>query len=160
VGHRLTVLVAFIALNTAMTGGAAAQTVPTSAAGSAPLATSDGETSGTQLQVTKLKRSGDSVMLQFVLINNSDSAYDPNNLNSSQYRSVDGVYLLDLAGKKKYEVVRDSDKNCLCSQGLQAIPAKSRANFWAKFPAPPGTVQKLGIVVPHFVPMDDVPLSP
>jgi hypothetical protein len=157
--RRLIVLVVFFALSTAMAGRADAQSAPTPASGSAPLAISDGEAPGTQLLVTKLKRSGDSVMLQFVLINNSDSAYDPNNLNSSQYRSVDGVYLVDLAGKKKYEVVRDSDKNCLCSQGLQAILSKSRANFWAKFPAPPGSVQKLGVVVPHFVPMDDVPLS-
>jgi len=124
------------------------------------IATADGETSGTQVQVKQLKRvSGDSVMLQFVLINNSDSAYDPNNLQSSNYRSVDGVYLVDMAGKKKYEVVRDTTGTGVCSQNLGSIPSKSSANVWAKFPAPPDSVQKLGVVVPHFIPMDDVPLS-
>jgi len=157
--NRLRIL-CILALGIAMAGVAGAQSSPAApAAGTSPIATADGEAPGTQLQVTKFKRAGDSVMLQFVLINNSDSSYDPNNLQSSNYRSVDGVYLVDLAGKKKYEVVRDSTGAGVCSQNLQAIPSKSSVNVWAKFPAPPDSVQKLGIVVPHFMPMDDVPLS-
>ena len=157
--NRLTVLCIF-ALSIAMAGVAGAQSSPAApAAGPSPIATADGEAPGTQLQVTKLKRSGDSVMLQFALINNSDSAYDPNNLQSSNYRSVDGVYLVDMTGKKKYEVVRDSTGAGVCSQNIAAIPSKSSANYWAKFPAPPDSVQKVGVVVPHFIPMDDVPLS-
>jgi len=158
VGNRLSIL-CILALGIAVAGIAGAQNSPAPAAGSSPLATADGEAPGTQLQVTKFKRAGDSVMLQFLLINNSDSSYDPNNLQSSNYRSVDGVYLVDLAGKKKYEVVRDSTGAGVCSQNLQAIPSKSSINVWAKFPAPPDSVQKLGVVVPHFMPMDDVPLS-
>ena len=157
-GNRLSIL-CILALGIAVAGIAGAQNSPAPAAGSSPLATADGEAPGTQLQVTKFKRAGDSVMLQFLLINNSDSSYDPNNLQSSNYRSVDGVYLVDLAGKKKYEVVRDSTGAGVCSQNLQAIPSKSSINVWAKFPAPPDSVQKLGVVVPHFMPMDDVPLS-
>jgi hypothetical protein len=153
-------LLCIFALSIALAGVAGAQSSPAApAAGPSPIATADGEAPGTQLQVTKLKRSGDSVMLQFALINNSDSAYDPNNLQSSNYRSVDGVYLVDMAGKKKYEVVRDSTGAGVCSQNIQAISAKSSANYWAKFPAPPDNVQKVGVVVPHFIPMDDVPLS-
>lgn len=105
--NRLSVLCIF-AFSIAMAGEAGAQSSPAPAAGPSPIATTDGEAPGTQLQVTKLKRSGDSVMRQFVLINNSDSSYDRNNLQSSNYRSVDGVYLVDLADKKKYEVARDS----------------------------------------------------
>jgi hypothetical protein len=159
---RLSLLL-ILALGVAMiwlTGSASAQSSPAApAAGPSPIATADGEAPGTQLQVTKLKRSGDSVMLQFALINNSDSSYDPNNLQSSNYRSVDGVYLVDMAGKKKYEVVRDTTGAGVCSQDLAKIPSKSSANYWAKFPAPPDSVQKVGVVVPHFIPMDDVPLS-
>jgi hypothetical protein len=140
-------------------GSPAPAAAPT-AASPAPV-TADGESPGTQVQVKSLKRvGGDSVMLELVLINNSDSAYDPNNLQSSQYRSADGIYLVDITGKKKYEVVRDTDKSCLCSQNLQQIGGKSSLNVWAKFPAPPDSVQKIGIVVPHFMPMDDVPISP
>ncbi len=127
------------------------------------IATADSEAPGMQLQVTKLKRAGDSVMLQFTVINNSDADADLNTLWGQQDRSVDGVYLVDLAGKKKYEVVRDTDKSCVCSHDLHSgsgsFKSKSSVNLWAKFPAPPDSVQKLGVVVPHFMPMDDVPLS-
>jgi hypothetical protein len=159
-GHRVTVLVVLFVLSIAMSGVADAQTSPAPAAAPPPIATTDSETPGVQLQVTKLKRLGDSVMLQFVLINNSDSSYDPQKLDASGlHRNADGIFLLDLAGKKKYEVVRDSDQQCLCSHDLQPMAAKSRLNVWAKFPAPPDNVKKLGVVVPHFLPMDDVPLS-
>ena len=160
-GHRLTVFAVLSVLSIATAGGAEAQTPPTPAAAPPPIATADSETPGVQLQVTKLKRLGDSVMLQFVLINNSDSSYDPQKLDASGVgrRNADGIFLLDLAGKKKYEVVRDSDQQCLCSHDLQPMAAKSRLNVWAKFPAPPDNVKKLGVVVPHFMPMDDVPLS-
>ncbi|MGO9848361.1 MAG: hypothetical protein ACLPKT_17750 [Methylocella sp.] len=136
-----------------------APAAPAAAAPSAPV-TADGEASGTQVQVKALKRvGGDSLMLELVIINSSDTAYDPNNLQSSTYRSDDGIYLVDMTGKKKYEVVRDTDGNCLCSKNLESIAGKSSLNIWAKFPAPPDTVQKIGIVVPHFMPMDDVPIS-
>ena len=161
-GHPLTVLVVLFGLSIAVSGQAGAQAAPAPAAAPAPIATADSETPGVQLQVTKLKRLGDSVMLQFVLINNSDSPYDPQKIDGSGVgrRNADGVFLVDLAGKKKYEVVRDSEKQCLCSHDLQPINAKSRLSVWARFPAPPDNVKKLGVVVPHFLPMDDVPLSP
>jgi hypothetical protein len=160
-GHRVTGLVVLFVLSIAMSGVTDAQTSPAPAAAPSPIATADSETPGVQLQVTKLKRVGDSVMLQIVLINNSDSSYDPQKLDGSGAgrRNADGVFLLDLAGKKKYEVVRDSDQQCLCSHDLQPMGAKSRLTVWAKFPAPPDNVKKLGVVAPHFLPMDDVPLS-
>jgi hypothetical protein len=157
--HRLTVLGAFLALSIGMTEWAVAQAPPKQAAGPSPIATTDSETPGVQLQVMKLKRSGDSVLLQFVLVNNSDSNYDTRKLDSSSHSSADGVYLLDTPGKKKYEVVRDSNSRGVCSQDLPQLAAKSSLNVWAKFPAPPDSVKKIGIVAPHFMPMDDVPLS-
>lgn len=165
--NRLSVLYIF-ALSVAMAGlgsrayaqGSPAPAAAPTAASPAPV-TADGESPGTQVQVKELKRvGGDSLMLELVLINNSDSAYDLNALTGSQYRSADGIYLVDVTGKKKYEVVRDSNKSCLCSQNVGSVSAKSSANVWAKFPAPPDSVQKIGVVVPHFMPMDDVPISP
>ncbi|HEX7968417.1 MAG TPA: hypothetical protein VF502_09365 [Stellaceae bacterium] len=55
--------------------------------------------------------------------------------------------------------MRDSANHCLCSRTLDNIAPKSSINLWARFPAPPEGVQKISIVVPHFIPMDDVPLS-
>jgi hypothetical protein len=126
-----------------------------------PIATTDGETSAMQLQIVQFKRSGSSVMLRFTIINNSDTAFLVNGTLTSSccHVAVDGVYLIDLANKKKYEVVTDADKKCVCSRDFGDIAPKASVNLWAKFPAPPDNVQKMGIVVPHFIPMDDVPLS-
>jgi len=165
--YRLSLFLALIS-SVAMAGlsvRAYAQASPAPAAAAAAAApsapvTSDGEAPGTQVQVKSLKRvGGDSLMLELVIINSSDTAYDPNNLQSSKYRSADGIYLVDMTGKKKYEVVRDTDGSCLCSKDLESIAGKTSLNVWAKFPAPPDGVQKIGIVVPHFMPMDDVPIS-
>ncbi|MFA6986708.1 MAG: hypothetical protein WC213_10930 [Arenimonas sp.] len=143
----------------------------TMAAASAPppatvvLAGADGEKPGVRVEVTELKRgTGDTVSLKFALINDSDqelnlaSGYLGSSL-SEDYRSVGGVHLMDPAGKKKYLVVRDAEQDCVCSANVANVKPKTRVNLWAKFPAPPADVQKVGIVVPHFSPMDDVPIS-
>jgi hypothetical protein len=147
----------------AMTGLAYAEAAP-SATAAAPIATADGETSGMQVQVKSLKRTGgDALLLQFVIINNSDNSFGvsgtflpPGEMNRTD---VSGVNLVDVAGKKKYEVIRDADKNCLCSRDFSGIPSKGSLNLYAKFPAPPDSVQKIEVNVPHFMPMEDVPIS-
>jgi hypothetical protein len=102
-------------------------------------------------------------MFRFAVVNDGEQALDLNQLMKGEgtvdWHSVDGVYLLDNAGKKKYLVVRDSDKHCVCSRNIQDLPAKTTGNFWAKFPAPPDNVDKVSVVVPHFIPMDAVPLG-
>ena len=44
-------------------------------------------------------------------------------------------------------------------QGPLAPEEEARANLYAKFPAPPGDVEKITVEIPHFIPMDDVPIS-
>ena len=146
-----TVIAASILSLTWIAGAVAAEAV----------ATTDGETPGTRIDVKDLKRHGDgTVMLRFTVFNDSDKALPLYELmRGGENHSVDGVYLLDIAGKKKYLVIRDSDQHCLCSRELPDLPAKSSGNYWAKFPAPPDNVEKVGIVVPHFIPMDDVALG-
>lgn len=130
-----------------------------------PIATTDGELPGTSLNVTELKASNGTVMLKFTLVNEGSRPFDPDTLNDSRDGSlhdahaIGGVYLIDAANKKKYLAVFDTDNHCICSRQTQDIPAKSSAHLWVKFPAPPDSVAKIGVVVPHFVPMDDVPLS-
>ena len=148
---------------------AATPQAPAPAAQPAPqakpaLASADGETPGARVEVQELKRaSGGTVMLRFTMINDGDkdlSLYSgfiqP---GSNDHSNISGVHLLDPVGKKKYLVVRDSKNTCDCSQGLSSVASKSRMNLWARFPAPPDNVEKIGVVVPHFSPMDDVPLS-
>ena len=129
-----------------------------------PIATTDGEAPGMKLDVTELKVSNGVVMMKFTLANDGDKPFDSQALidasNMTQDRAdVSGIYLLDTANKKKYLVVRDSENHCVCSRSLVNTNPKSSMNMWARFPAPPDNVQKIGIVAPHFLPMDDVPLS-
>src|SRR5436309_1574504 len=35
----------------------------------------------------------------------------------------------------------------------------ARLSLWAKYPAPPDNVAKISVIIPHFAPMDDVPLG-
>jgi hypothetical protein len=130
------------------------------------IATADGEKAGTRVDITELKRSSDNTLtLRMAMVNDSPEPLafnynygDPDH-SIKDFNSIGGVTLLDGANKKKYFVVRDTENTCVCSHGLKDIPAKSRGNVWAKFPAPPDDVQKISIVVPHFGPMDDVPIS-
>jgi hypothetical protein len=164
--NRLSILYIF-ALSIAMVGlisRASAQSSPAPAAGPSPIATADGESPGTTLQVQELKVvSGGAVMMKFVLINNSDNAFGMSGSSALSAdccsAQVDAVTLIDLANKKKYEVIRDADKNCLCSRNLQNIPPKGSLSLYAKFPAPPDSVQKIEVNIPHFTPMEDVPIS-
>jgi hypothetical protein len=151
-------------------GGTNVSSPATASAPSAPsasaLATADGERSGTRVEITELKRSSDNTLtLKLVMVNDSDKGigfgYDFGDKANEikDYGSIGGVNLIDSAGKKKYFVVRDTENNCVCSRGVKDIPPASRANLWAKFPAPPDDLQKISVVIPHFGPLDDVPIS-
>jgi hypothetical protein len=130
------------------------------------IATADGETPGVRVEVLELKRvSGGTLNLRFVMINESDKkvgfgySFADRDHEGIDFNSVGGVHLVDAAGKKKYLVIRDSEKKCVCSQKLDEVKPQSRINLWAKLPAPPDNVEKISIVIPHFMPMDDVPIS-
>jgi len=145
---------------------------PATTTGAAPtstgpaLAMADGDMPGIRVEVQELKRnSGGTVTLKFAMINDSDkelgfgfSFADPDHQGKDS-GGIGGVHLIDAVGKKKYFVVRDTDTACLCSRSVPNIDAKSRANLWAKFPAPPDDVQKITVVIPHFTPMDDVSIG-
>lgn len=141
--------------------------VPAATPAAAPtanvLATAEGNTPGTRVDVLELKRtSGDSVMLKLAFVNDSDKPFDATRFKGdgyAEYRSVSGVYLLDGASKRQYFVLKGADKKCVCSQGIEDLAPKSRVNVWARFTAPPADVQKIAIVVPHFIPVEDVPIA-
>jgi hypothetical protein len=163
------------ATTAATTSAASAPTPPAAAATSAPapaaaapagIASADGDTPGVTLAVKELKRgSGGTVTLKFTMANGSAKELgfgynygDPAH-EIADFSSVGGVSLIDPAGKKKYFVARDAGGKCVCSQGIKDVAPGGSVNVWAKFPAPPDDVQTISIVVPHFSPMDDVPIS-
>ncbi|HLJ73071.1 MAG TPA: hypothetical protein VKU62_00700 [Thermoanaerobaculia bacterium] len=129
------------------------------------IASTDGEKPGMHIDVTELKRaSGGTVNLKFVLTNATSEKpsfweflHEKDTSNDSY--DVSGVHLVDPVNKKKYFVVVDTEKKCLCSGKLEHMDPNSKMNLWAKFPAPPPDVQKVTIEIPHFQPMDDVPIA-
>lgn len=153
-------------------GQASVATTPAPPTGAPPpstgpaIATADGDLPGIRVEIQELKRTGgDVVTLKFTMINDSDKglgfaySFGDADYQIKDYGGVGGIHLIDAVGKKKYFVVRDTDTACLCSRSVPEIHAKARANLWAKFPAPPEDVQKITVVIPHFTPMDDVPIS-
>lgn len=146
---------------------AATAETPSSApvAGSAGgvLASAEGNAPGTRVDVLELKRtSGDSVMLKLAIVNDSDKPFDMRRFKGDgydDYRSISGVYLLDGASKRQYFVLKGADQKCVCSQNIEDVAPKARVNVWARFTAPPADVQKIAIVVPHFIPIEDVPIA-
>ena len=145
----------------------AAPAAPQAAPAKPALASADGEKPGSRIEVQELKRvSGGTVMLRFTMINDADKRLDfgynfiqPGLGIQGDISNIGGVHLIDPVGKKKYLVVRDSNNTCDCSRSLKDLDAKSRINLWARFPAPPDNVEKIGVIVPHFSPMDDVPIG-
>ena len=138
-------------------------TLPAAAAG--PIATTEGEQPGHKIEVTELKRSGDVLTLKLRLVNEGDKKFDfgydfgDSAVGAGDYNSIGGVHLIDEKNKKKYFVIRDEKRVCVCSRGLKGVDAKASANLWARFPAPPEGVEKISVIIPKFLPLDDVPIS-
>ena len=118
------------------------------------IATADGETGGTRIEITQLARSsGETATLKFRLVNDSSENASPSELMETS--DLRNVHLIDATGKKKYLVLKDSEGKCVCSGGLSSTlePGKS-INLWARFPAPPPAVKEVSVIFPHFMPTD------
>jgi hypothetical protein len=132
------------------------------------VASTEGETPGLRIDVTELKRtSGGTLNLKFVVVNNGAERFSRTsdyfgdyNVSADHYHDVSGIHLIDPVNKKKYFVVTDAEKKCVCSKAIfDRVEPGAKANLWAKFPAPPPDVTKVTIEIPHFQPMDDVPIA-
>lgn len=143
-----------------------ATAAPTAAPAATLIASTEGELSDVRIDVTQFKRDpGGTVTLRLVLVNNSSDRvlvrghWLGDSSVSSDHGAVGAIHLIDAVNKKKYFVVRDADQTCVCSREVRDVEPGKKANLWAKFAAPPADVQQLTIVVPHFTPIDEVPLS-
>jgi hypothetical protein len=78
---------------------------------------------------------------------------------------MSGVYLLDPEGKTKHLVLRDANDRCICSTGVYrsgtstGLTPGTAVTMFAKFPAPPASVARMAVAVPHFPVLDGVPLT-
>jgi hypothetical protein len=124
----------------------------------------EGQDPDIRVEVRDLKRGdGGVVTLRLRLVNESADAFDAScdmrdPTFSDSCGEFTGAYLLDAANKKKYTVVRDSEKKCVCS-GVDAVEAGKKMNIWATFPAPPEGVNAVTVVVPLFEPIEGVPIN-
>ena len=116
-----------------------------------------------RVEIRDLKRGdGGVVTLRLRLVNGSAEAFDAScDMREPQANDscgeFSGAYLLDAANKKKYLVVRDGEKKCVCS-GIEAIEPGGKMNIWATYPAPPPGVTTVTVVVPQFEPIESVPI--
>jgi hypothetical protein len=136
---------------------------PAPASAGASLAATNGDIPGLRVAVNELKRSSSAVTLKFTIYNDSDAEFDIYAKFIEEpykgYRNFGGVHLVDTVSKKKYFAVADSDNKCLCSDDVPAIAKRSSVALWVKYPPIPDDVQKITVQIPHFIPMDDVPIT-
>jgi hypothetical protein len=139
---------------------------PEPAEAGAVRAVAQGEVPGRRLEIREIRRgSGEVVDLRFTIVNDGDGNlsfgydYADPKYEVTDHGSIGGVFLLDPFSRELYGVLRDGQSRCACSQGLKGLGAGERAELWAKFPAPPASTDRVSIVVPRFMPVDDVPLE-
>jgi hypothetical protein len=136
----------------------APQPAPTPSANAQP--TTQGELPGLALTIQELKRSSSNLTLQFVVQSKNGFAFHYEfGEGGNEFGNIGGIHLIDEANKKKYFVLRDTNGTCVCSRDIVNIAAGSQSLLWAKFPAPPDEVQKITVEIPHFPPIEDVPIT-
>jgi len=157
---------------TTTSAGATATTAATPVVASAD----KGDLPGITLAINQLRRSDpNTVTLIFSIANQGDKpfAFDWTwgelgfvRVGDALSFDMSGVYLVDPDGKKKYLVLRDKNRGCICTTGilkageaLKGLDAGQQTTMFAKFPAPPPSVTKLTVSVPHFPALDGVPLG-
>jgi hypothetical protein len=119
----------------------------------------EGQTAGNRVVIRSLKRdAGGTVTLRFELVNDGPDSLKTYGVLGDLF-TMSYLSLVDAANKKRYLVVVDSAKTCLCSELKDDVTPGTKFNLWATFPAPPDTVQSITVVVPGFEPIDSVPIA-
>ena len=118
----------------------------------------DSDVTGLSVELTAVQKTGDTIMVRFKYINNTDK-------NISVYTKVggqieDNIYYVDAKNKKKYLMVRDTENHPLSSNlhDLE-VKASETKGCWAKFPAPPADVTAISVYIPGAPPFENVPMA-
>lgn len=162
--------------------GASGASGATRAAGTRPaLAERTGNVDGApvRLEIAELKRANGTTSLQLRLTTTttdnpriqvaqtfddgiSQKVSDPDAAGSVKGAfTLDGIYLVDGANRKKYRVGRDAEGICTCDTELQSafVTPDAPLTLSATFGAPPPEVRKVDVFVPRFGTFKDVPLG-
>ena len=125
----------------------------------------EGSVSGQQVEVVELKADGAGmVTLTLRVTNNTDKKLEFNctlrdNGRNGDCQDVSGISLIDAVNKKRYLVIQESERKCLCTTTLADLPSKGTTTLWAKFAAPPDDVKTVSVIVPLFMPLDGVAIA-
>lgn len=131
-----------------------------------------------RLAVNDLSVSGSSTRLMLTLTNTrsaqedttstfqlgtnfSDGVRDGNSPLTQDSLSIDGIYLLDLTGAKRYLPGRNAEQGCVCTGDTASILLKSGDSvvLSSVFAALPDDVSTVDVVVPKFGTFGDVSVS-
>lgn len=151
--HLVASLTVFVFVAVASLGHLAAQSTVT-----LPMKV-DSDITGVSVELTSVQKTGDTIMVRFKYINGGDKS------TGVLYTQVGGqiedmIYYVDAKNKKKYLVIRDTEKNPLTSalHNLSVGPGETKG-CWAKFPAPPADVTAVSVYVPGAPPFENVPIA-
>jgi hypothetical protein len=119
----------------------------------------DGDISGLSVELTSVQKTGDSVIVRFKYINSSDKSVLLRGQVGGQVEDL--IYYVDAKNKKKYLVIRDTEKKPLASALHEmTLDAGETKGCWAKFPAPPADVTAISVYIPGAPPFENIPLAP
>ncbi|HET9484404.1 MAG TPA: hypothetical protein VFO79_10645, partial [Xanthomonadales bacterium] len=137
----------------------AAFAAPAAAQAPAPLASQETNLAGVTAEVTEFKRRGNTLTVK-VRMSNAGSEDVTVDLE------YDKTYVLDAAGGRKYEVLRDDAKNYIAAIGpsysnryWNTLKPGQPLLVWMKFPAPPPEVKTATFQLDDTPPFDDLPIQ-
>ena len=133
---------------------------PAPAASGAIVATEDTNWPGVKAEVTEFRRKGNTLTAK-VRFTNTTGSGEP------QVEIIyKDVYLIDTAGGKKYEVLRDEKGNYIgatrsgwTDRWYEYIKPGEPLSLWIKFPAPPAEVKAITLQIPKTPPFEDLPIQ-
>jgi hypothetical protein len=119
----------------------------------------DSDITGLSVELTSVQKTGDTIMVRFKYINSGDKS------TGMLYSQVGGqiqdmIYCIDAKNKKKYLVIRDTEKNPVASAlNNLNVGAGETKGCWAKFPAPPADATAISVYIPGAPPFENVPIA-
>ncbi len=130
------------------------------------IATAQGDRPDTRLEVLELRRSGETLTLNFAIVNDSGEdisfgleEFTAQGDGQEHWETMSGVTLTDDANSRRHLVLREPDGICVCSIDVNELPAGERGVFFATFAAPPEDVTEMSVQVPNFGAINAVPIS-
>ena len=144
------------------TGGPPAGTPTVAPPAGAPgtvLASQETNWSGVVVEVTEFLRKGNTLTAKLRVRNQGGAKAEPDFYFSQ-------MYVMDPAGGKKYEVLKDEEGNYIGGvrsgwrdRWYDTLEPGQSALVWMKFPAPPPEVRVVTLQIPNTPPFDDLAIQ-